>query len=467
MALTEADLKTIPDNGIDGENPGKYEGLLQDLQGNILKGHGRDHSIHLFLQWKSEKIEGVKQWIQWFTQTYVTSAKQQANESLRYRQEGISGEVFGNFFLTRHSYELLGIQPNKIPYDVPFRNTMKKADPDLDDPPKEEWEKGFQQEIHALVLLADDDPNKLSKLVEEITPKLCEVAVILHQENGFILRNKAGNVVEHFGFVDGVSQPLFMKRDIEKAKIDDNNFSKWDSRASLDIILVKDPNGKTEDSYGSYLVYRKLEQNVKAFRQDQRQLADDLNINNDLAGALVVGRFADGTPVTESDLSKGEKPNNNFNYDQDIEATKCPFHAHIRKSNPRGDTGRLESSVEFKEDLIAEKRHRIARRSISYGENDVTKEPETGSGLLFLCFQSNVENQFDFIQKRWANEHRFIQVQVGLDPVIGQGNSNIPQQWPIKWGEKETKTFPFQLWVIMKGGEYFFAPSISFLENLV
>jgi Dyp-type peroxidase family len=288
----------------------------------------------------------------------------------------------------------------------------------------------------------------------------------VHREDGFILRNQAGQIIEHFGFVDGVSQPLFIKRDIVRAQTNDCNFSQWDSRAPLDIILVQDPNGKTEDSYGSYLVYRKLEQNVKGFRETLAELARSLNIKEDLAGAFVVGRFKDGTPLTKSDIpTYAVTPTNNFNYDEDFAATKCPFHAHIRKTNPRGDTGRVESSPGYDEALAVERNHRIARRALSYGDNDPTQTPETGSGLLFLCFQANIENQFNFIQARWANPTRFVQVGVGPDPLIGQPEGT--QKWTKKWGEADTQDYSFKLWISMKGGEYFFAPSLSFLTHLV
>ncbi len=468
MALTEADLKNLPETGIDPVNPGKYQGLLEDLQGNILKGHGREHSVHLFVQWKPGQIQGAKEWIQAFTRTYVTSAKQQADEALRYKQEGIAGTIFANVFFSRKGYEALEFEPFQVPKDQPFTMGMKNSQirDFLGDPEVKQWEVGYQNEIHALILIADDHLLKLLQAVNQITAKLRQVAIILHREDGFILRNQAGQVIEHFGFVDGVSQPLFLKRDIVKAQTNDSDFSQWDPRASLDILLVKDHNGKTEDSYGSYLVYRKLEQDVKAFRADQQKLAQTLNINNDLAGALVMGRFADGTPVTKSDIpTYAVTPTNNFNYDADVDATKCPFHAHIRKTNPRGDTGRVESSPGFDEALAVEKNHRIARRAISYGENDTNQAPQTGSGLLFLCFQANIENQFNFMQARWANPDRFVQVGVGPDPVIGQPEGT--QKWPKKWGEADTQEYGFKLWAFMKGGEYFFAPSISFLTHLV
>ena len=160
MALTEEDLKNVPENGIDPENPGKYQELLEDLQGNILKGHGRDHSVHLFLQWKSGKVTEAKKWIQNFAHIYVKSAKQQANQALRYRQAGIKGDVFANFLLTRHGYEALEFKPFQVPKNQPFTMGMKNEQIRrelLKDPEVEEWEAGFQEEIHALLLIADDD----------------------------------------------------------------------------------------------------------------------------------------------------------------------------------------------------------------------------------------------------------------------------------------------------------------------
>lgn len=73
MALTEDDLQTLLEEGIDTSNPGIYEELLLDLQGNILKGHGRDHTVHLFLQFKPGQVEPLKDWIREFAKN-ITSA---------------------------------------------------------------------------------------------------------------------------------------------------------------------------------------------------------------------------------------------------------------------------------------------------------------------------------------------------------------------------------------------------------
>lgn len=475
MALTEDDLKNIPPEGIDPENPGKYAGLIEDLQGNILKSHGRDYSTHLFLKFKEGKETDVKQWIKDFATDYVTSAQKQTDEAKCYRETGVGGDVFANFLLSVIGYKYLGVKPFRLPKDEPFRFGMKNPDVKdaLGDPPVDEWEEGYQATIHALVIIADDDVVDVLQAINYLTQSLRTVAEVVHREDGFILRNKKGQVVEHFGFVDGVSQPLFLKRDIEKSRINNGGFDKWDPRAGLDIIIEKDRNGHKEDSYGSYLVYRKLEQDATGFRAKQQELADTLGISFDLAGAMTMGRFADGTPVNLTDIQiYSRNTPDNFNFDQDVAGTKCPFHAHTRKTNPRGDTGRIGSSVNFEQSLETEKGHRIARRGISYGNNELhaydtpnTQKSKIPSGLLFLCFQNDIKNQFNFMQATWANAPNFPQVAVGPDPVVASQSSGT-QKWPTKWGSTETTEFEFDRYVKFKGGEYFFAPSMSYLQNI-
>ena len=471
---------------IDPSNPGEYGPLLDNLQGNILKSHGRDRSAHLFIKFTGLQSD-VKQWIQDFANEYVTSASLQAQEAVHYRKTKQSGSIFANFFLSAKGYEYLGTPDDKLPVNPSFRLGMKNdeirkllSDLPLDTAePDKQWDAPLKEEIHALVLLADDDVDLLQSIVNTVCQSLSNIANLLQQEDGFILRNN-GQVIEHFGFADGISQPIFVTSDLDRAlENSGGSFDKWDPKAPLSLVLEEDPYAQAgEDSYGSYLVYRKLEQNVQAFREDQRNLATELGIeeNLDLAGALIVGRFQDGTPVVESEIATGPTQTNNFDYDEDpqnmiFKPTKCPFHAHIRKSNPRGDTARVASSIDPEQDKATERGHRIARRAISYGINDPAAEPVTGSGLLFLCFQANPDNQFNFIQAKWANKKDFVDVNVGLDPVIGQpAGTGINQTWPKTWGGNPMTTeqvkYNFDLWVTMKGGEYFFAPSMSFLRNI-
>ncbi|MFY7832559.1 MAG: hypothetical protein ACOVVP_12550, partial [Pseudanabaena sp.] len=64
----------------------QYQDVLEDLQGNILKGHGRDKSVHIFLtfpnpQENPEKIDALKNWIAQLAINEITSAQQQLNEA--------------------------------------------------------------------------------------------------------------------------------------------------------------------------------------------------------------------------------------------------------------------------------------------------------------------------------------------------------------------------------------------------
>jgi hypothetical protein len=186
----------------------------------------------------------------------------------------------------------------------------------------------------------------------------------------------------------------------------------------------------------------------------------------------VLGRFKDGTPAVLFDTpGASQAAIDNFNYNQDRIGNKCPFHAHIRRLNPRGETG----------NEAAERGHRIARRSIPYGLPSETipdtipidKLPEHGVGTLFMCFQRSLSNQFGFLQTVWANsvtKSDGSQLSIGLDPIMGQLATGQPvtgqPRWPVKWGKTPFKSFDFHGFITLKGGEFLFAPSLPFFRLL-
>jgi deferrochelatase/peroxidase EfeB len=127
----------------------------------------------------------------------------------------------------------------------------------------------------------------------------------------------------------------------------------------------------------------------------------------------------------------------------------------------------------------------MARRGITYGTRnaqidaegkiiELKDKPVGGVGLLFMAYQKSLENQFEFTQTSWANNPGFVKSDpdgnpvTGIDPVIGQGSGfSTPQQQPAVWGDATSKKpIDFHGFVTMKGGEYFFAPCISFLKSL-
>jgi Dyp-type peroxidase family len=474
---------------ISPEDP-KYRALLARLQGNVLKPHGRDHAVHIFIRFHSQAEERViRQWIADFTNRYITSAWRQYCEAREFKLNGISGRPFGNLFLTKVGYERIGHSPDRLD-DPLFQSGMEQAGAGLNDPAPEDLEPGFVgRKIHAMVLLADEDPWRLLELRARVEASLRHLATVVAVEDGIALRDCRNKPVEQFGYRDGISQPLFFEEDVA-AEYKRGGTDQWDPSAPLNLVLVPDPLAEAEDAFGSYFVFRKLEENVKGFKAREEELAQALGIdqsNPELAGALVVGRFEDGVPVLLRDTEHpaGEDPEcpdpntdplldfNNFSYLQAGSESKCPFQAHIRKTNPRGDSVALGATLE------EERARRIARRGITYGERErgddgrptLEDQPETGTGLLFMCFQRSIQDQFAFMQRAWANNPGFARPGTGIDPVIGQQVRNHPgvQRWPSVWGDTDPGkqvAFDFGDFVTMKGGEFFFAPSIPFLRRL-
>jgi Dyp-type peroxidase family len=458
--------------------------MFWQLQGNILKGHGRDHTVHIFVRF-AEDVDLVRKRLGALAQRLVTSAAKQHRETTQFKKYKIPGALFGNLLLTAQGYRALGFSDDQIVGGFPeaegdfgiqasFRAGMRASREELNDPPLEQWEKPYAEErIDAMLLLADDDEKFLQRAARDLMHELEGLASIVTVETGRALRNQQKEGIEHFGYVDGRSQPIYFRTDLK----DEGDTTKWDPAEPLKRVLVSDVLAGKEDAFGSYFVFRKLEQDVRRFKIREHELADELGLDDEareLAGALAVGRFEDGTPVTlsQTDGFIPEKENN-FTYADDSNAQKCPFHAHIRKTNPRGDLVRKFGGSE--EDL--ERKRRITRRGITYGERNMPPNalqgledlPTGGVGLLFMCFQSSIANQFAFMQRAWANDENFLNQGTGLDPIIGegaQGANASAQQWPVEWGGAATKPFSFAGFVHMKGGEFFFAPSMAFFDNL-
>lgn len=498
-----------------------FRDVLEDLQGNILEGHGRFHAVHFFVHFNKDRTEEIKDWISKFTLRQVTSAWAQVEQAIAYRAHGTDAGVFGHFALSAEGYRALGFPEERIPLGANLRNRAEgQASGDysrkvfldgmasrqgfLLDVPQADWQEGFNDShkpVHAMILLAADDPAEMAGTARTVASELTHdgLVEVLAVEQGVNLKKQFypedgpdGVAVEHFGYVDGRSQPLFLRRQAEQEDRHTGG-SFWDPRAALSLVLVPDSNGTPGTSFGSFLVFRKLEQNVRGFRNAERNVADELGLPLELAGAMAVGRFKDGTPLALQAADGARPIPNDFNYDCDPEAEKCPLHAHIRKTNPRLES--VKFGGPFAQSIEEELGHRIVRRGIPYGgplsqSNEPADLPSRGVGLLFFCYQSDIWEQFEFIQRFWANNPLFVEPGLGgsanpnypdatgIDSVIGQAiggqtdpainiQGEPPRHWPAEWGKPtvELKT-DFARFVTLKGGEYLFAPSIGFLKGL-
>lgn len=241
-----------------------------------------------------------------------------------------------------------------------------------------------------------------------------------------------------FGFKDGITQPF-----IDGLGLDEKIFEKRDSAPSIDPgVILLGRRGDTEvldaktmkdrgitDTKnpvqmrvrpawamdGSFLVFRKLEQRVPEFNAAIQLLAQDMKISPELLGARLVGRWKSGAPiqntkvqnasttdpVKKGDTKSAQATSQDFNFSV-TDQNACPFVAHIRKTNPRDDLKSSKIPAGPKDFVIP---HRILRRGIQFGDelSDAEKKPgastQTQRGLLFACYQSSIEDGFEFIQK--------------------------------------------------------------------
>lgn len=482
-------------SGISQTDP-DYLAIADDLQGNILTSHGRNFTGQLLVRFDPAHRAEVRAYLQKLAITErITSAKQQRADADLFSKQKKAGKVptqvfFRAVYLTAKGYAALGFSSDQLEakqFDPQFMAGMQASQANLHDPLVNDWEGGYQNEGDALFLFAHGVESTLRAKVAEFAAFLRDqkLAKVLAVEYGKGFTNKVGDHLEHFGYVDGVSQPVFFTQDTPPDR------THWNPLAPLSLVLVPDPMGTPGKSFGSYYVFRKLEQNVRGFKEMEKKLAGALGLEDDdaeRAGAMVVGRFENGMPVTMSATDKKVtlKDNqigkiNDFNYGQlidghdDLKGGRCPFLGHIRKTNPRG-TGGAETPDE-------ERTHLMARRGITYGdrliepkdEPDFDEMPTEGVGLLFASFQRSIENQFEFTQKNWANLTNFPFSNpgtTGIDPVIGQPEPGeaVSHHFPTVWNNSSPghmKQFDdFAGFVTMKGGDYFFAPSLTFFKNL-
>jgi deferrochelatase/peroxidase EfeB len=328
--------------------------------------------------------------------------------------------------------------------------------------------------------------------------------------------------VEPFGFRDGISQPTpdWDRRRTTEDQLRYTNlaclgefvlgYSNEYGHYTDRPLLANDPGNSSlpqaEDvpdlrdlgRNGTYLVLRQLQQAVRGFWQFvDAQAGGDPQKREQLASAMV-GRTRDGEPIAPPCSSPiagvdPRPPSNQFNFDSDVDASRCPFGAHIRRSNPRnadfpeGTAGFFSKiahdlglkHLEFRQDIMSSTRfHRLLRRGREYGPGLTPEQalqpgyPDNGEhGLHFICLNANISRQFEFVQSAWIMNSKFNCMTGETDPLLGNripmANGQptdsflIPQESGLARRISGVPQF-----VTVRGGAYFFLPGIKALKFL-
>ena len=529
-------------------NASPLEDVLDDaeIQGNSLAGFKNDHQMFLFAV--IENVASAKDWLKKKVPQLATLAQvaphnqdfkrlkrlQSTDPNLKATWVNLAFSAPGLAKLTSNA-EING-------FSTSFLNGLHTSSPLLGDPtdptaegnPKQ-WEVGGPQNIaDLLVIMAADNSGDLGILTTEIKQSMysgpnggAPAFKALFEQRCAVRADLPGH--EHFGFKDGISQPaprgrlssvsgsFLSPRVIDPSDPRSSLFGEpgqrlvWpgqfvlgyqlqDSHNALNPLPAVKPTPAWAKN-GSYVVVRRLKQDVPAFWKSVSQLAGDpkfAGFGKERLGALLVGRWQSGAPIMRTptaddlDLAGDDFANNNFGFENatppapivpsmnykgdhfpqssgDLFGLVCPHAAHIRKANPRDlptDTGGQNDTVT----------RLILRRGIPFGSpvaNPLAPTPQEldlERGLMFVSYQSSIKNQFEFLLNHWANIDDQPQ-SGGMDPLLGQrfdasGTNRRVIFIPDASGSLQ-QTDVDSNWITPTGGGYFFAPSISALRDVL
>jgi Dyp-type peroxidase family len=514
----------------------------EEIQGNILGGFNKDHEMLLFL--KITEIAAAKQWLQMIEPYIATAAEvikfNQLFKSTTKRRHGKEGTVRATFINIAFTYDgLKQLTPDADQFtDAAFKDGLHNRSASLGDPinptapghPNQWLIGGIDNVPDVIIIIGSDDPSRLEETVKWLEASLCDAFTLMYKQAGETLPGAlAGN--EHFGFKDGISQPGIRGR-LSAAPEDfltlrENPENPEQGKPGQDLIhagefvfgyptqiglpipgvdgLNINPGdiataGPAWSANGSYLVFRRLRQDVKGFRAFVKATATGLSETNpgfagitlEKLGAKFVGRWASGAPILNAPDRDNPLLKNDLDFEfeeSDKQAIRCPFAGHIRKTYPR-DTERASGINESESQT-----HRLLRRGIPFGEaymggcpvhpdalkqsisawwdGITSNEPKNrpgDRGLLFLAYQTSIERQFEFVTNAWVNNPDFPDPGVGHDPILGQSQDpTTRERTMVLQAENPAHNAKIKLptdWVIPTGGGYFFAPSISGLKYL-
>ena len=216
---------------------------------------------------------------------------------------------------------------------------------------------------------------------------------------------------------------------------------------------------------GTYVGLRKYQSQVGAFNRFLRANAQT-DEERELLAAKLVGRWRSGAPLTlapdHDDPALGADPlrNNDFTYSADPDGRQVPLGAHMRRANPR------DSEMEV---LVDVNIHRIIRRSTTFGapyDPDAVSPQDdvTPRGLHFLFISAKAMATMEFLQQEWINNGNFMGLGEERDPTIGLQEDGAAFTIPSK--PVRRRIHGIETFNQLRGGEYFFMPSLSALHWL-
>jgi Dyp-type peroxidase family len=377
-------------------------------------------------------------------------------------------------------------EPSLQSFPVEFVQGMKArgsilCDTGLNSP--DNWEPVWSDEsVDAWLGIYAESPAELAQQCTDLQKLMNATSgaiVVGSQDAGVLMIDGKITTKEHFGYTDGFGNPDYVGvvRDTQPGQGKLMPDGTWAPLATGELLLgYADEAGELPvapiphllANNSTFMVYRKMHQNVATFRKylnDKGQLYPG---GKEKLASKFIGRWRGGTPVELSpdkenpDMVHDKEKSVNFKFGDDLEGLRCPIGAHVRRTNPRDAFG-------FNGKLV--NRRRITRRGLPYGPYTPEDQPVSDSdehGLIFIAMNASIFRQFEFVQQQWieyGNDAR-----QGNDKDMLMGNHGGAGKFMIQ-GTADPANPPFicgglQNFVELRGGDYFFVPSITALRMI-
>jgi deferrochelatase/peroxidase EfeB len=331
--------------------------------------------------------------------------------------------------------------------------------------------------------------------------------ILPYQEAHIIFENGLPTPKEHFGYTDGIGDPYFEGIQDARTRVEGRgkqmSDGTWQPLATGEFL-----HGHIDEAReyppaaapillsrnGTYMVYRKLHQNVASFDALLEREGAAYPGGAELMAAKFVGRWRDnGAPLVNAPNAESKKlwdaeyaqasPErqdamlSNFTYDDDMSGAKCPMSGHIRRLNPRASLELKASSCPggfernpgaFDTPGALANRRRVLRRGLPYGDSSQRDSDNGEHGVIMMMLNADIGRQYEFIQQQWVNYGNDFREANDKDVILGNRSKHIPSS-VIHQADPEGGAPPrfvrnIPLLVETRGGDYFFVPSLTALR---
>jgi Dyp-type peroxidase family len=377
------------------------------------------------------------------------------------------GDTWVSVALTYHGLAALGLPQGSLEsFAWEFKQGMAaraKALGDTGESSPEHWEKPLgTKDVHVILVALAPDRARLDAALDHARSayrELAGVEAIWRQDCHALSTGR-----EPFGYRDSIGYPA-----IEGSGLPGTDTREAPLKAGEFVLGYPDETGNLPPMptpevlgrNGTYVAFRKLHQRVAAFRRYLAESSRSVE-EQELVAAKMMGRWRSGAPLArcplhdDPELGADPKRNNDFAVGDDPTGYRTPPASHIRRANPR------DASVAGVVRL-----HRMLRRGTAYGPElpeGVLEDDGVDRGLMFAFVGAHLGRQFEFVQSEWVNGGDFLGLGDTKDPIAGYHDGAASYSFPNR--PIPRKLHGLARFVVTKGGEYAFMPSLSALRWL-